>query len=141
MSATSSFLQDAGPRRAKRVPQSEILTLLHDSLSHAGADVEMLIQRLETAHRGTTAEEKGEHLSLLTTEQLIALGFLACVKAIRESGLMGEIAVREEIQQIHDLAAEMRAAFARTEAIVKSNRELLADLEARRWETTAPEAT
>jgi hypothetical protein len=93
------------------VSQSDLLTLLHDSLSSAGADVDVLIGRLETVHRGTTVEETGADYSPLTTEQLIALGFLACVKAIRESGLMSEIAVREEIQQIHDLGTEMRTAL------------------------------
>jgi hypothetical protein len=122
------------------VPQSEILTLLHDSLSHTGSDVDGLIRRLEAVHRGATAEEEGA-LSSLTTEQLIALGFLACVKAIRESGLAGEIAVREEIQQIHDLGMEMRAALARTEAIVRRNHDLIGDLEARRWEATRPETS
>jgi hypothetical protein len=123
------------------VPQSEILTLLHDSLSHAGADVDALMERLETVSRGATAEKASEGHPQLTNEQLIALGFLACVKAIRESGLMAEIAVREEIQQINDLSAEMRAALARTEAIVRSNRDLIGDLEARRWETATPEAS
>jgi hypothetical protein len=122
------------------VSQSDLLTLLHDSLSNAGADVDALIGRLETVHRGTTVEETAD-LSPLTTEQLIALGFLACVKAIRESGLMTEIAVREEIQQIHDLGTEMRAALAQTDANVKHNRALIDDLEARRWETTTPEAS
>jgi hypothetical protein len=123
------------------VPQNDLLTLLHDSLSNAGADVDALIRRLETVHRGTTLEETGADFSPLTTEQLIALGFLACVEAIRESGLMSEIAVREEIQQIHDLGTEMRAALARTNANVKSNRALIDDLEARRWETTTPDAS
>lgn len=123
-----------------RVPQGEILTLLHESLSHAGADVEALIRRLEAVYRRASTDAASADPPL-TSEQLIALGFLACVKAIRESGLMGEIAVREEIQQISDLGTEMRAALARTEAIVRSNRDLIADLDARRWETTTPDTS
>jgi hypothetical protein len=122
------------------VPQNEILTLLHDSLSHAGADVEALIRRLDAVYGTARVEDVGEDPPRVASEQLIALGFLACVKAIRESGLMSEIAVREEIQQIHELGTEMRAALARTEAVVRSNRDRIEDLEARGWETTTSEA-
>jgi hypothetical protein len=123
------------------VPQGEILTLLHDAFAQAGSDVEALVGRLETVYRGARIDDVDEDARPLTTEQLIALGFLACVKAIRESGLMAEIAVREEIQQIHDLGTELRAALARTETIVTNNSDLIGELQARRWEAARPDSS
>jgi hypothetical protein len=123
------------------VPQGEILTLLHDAFAQAGSDVEALVGRLETVYRGARIDDVDEDARPLTTEQLIALGFLACVKAIRESGLMAEIAVREEIQQIHDLGTELRAALARTETIVTNNSNLIGELQARRWEAARPDSS
>ena len=123
------------------MPQGEILTLLHDAFAQAGSDVEALVGRLETVYRGARIDDVDEDARPLTTEQLIALGFLACVKAIRESGLMAEIAVREEIQQIHDLGTELRAAVARTETIVRNNSDLIGELKARRWEAARPDSS
>ena len=123
------------------MPQGEILTLLHDAFAQAGSDVEALVGRLETVYRGARVDDVDEDARPLTTEQLIALGFLACVKAIRESGLMAEIAVREEIQQIHDLGTELRAALARTETIVTNNSNLIGELQARRWEAARPDSS
>ena len=123
------------------MPQGEILTLLHDAFAQAGSDVEALVGRLETVYRGARIDDVDEDARPLTTEQLIALGFLACVKAIRESGLMAEIAVREEIQQIHDLGTELRAALARTETIVTNNSNLIGELQARRWEAARPDSS
>jgi hypothetical protein len=86
--------------------------------------VDALAERL--AHAADEPEADGD------LGGTVALGFLACVKALRESGLMLEVAIREEIQEIHALAAEVRGALERTEETVELNQRLLHEARAAR---------
>ena len=90
------------------LPRDKILTLLHEALTTTRADAEQFEQRLISLYRD---EERPE-----STEQVVALGFLACTKALREASLMQEIAIREELQELHGLrtgsATETVDAFA-----------------------------
>jgi len=50
----------------------------------------------------------------------VALGFLACGRALREASLMQEIAVREEVQELHRLAASILEALGRIERTLEA---------------------
>jgi hypothetical protein len=99
------------------IPQTKLLEVLHEALARTGQDVDLLVQRLTAI---SAAEEHAE-----TTEEVVALGFLACVKALRETSLLQEVAIREEIQQIHDLGEELLGeldAIRRAESLLRRKR-------------------
>jgi hypothetical protein len=90
------------------MPHEEtILRVLHDALGDTHSDVDELIERLVRVCRGKESPER--------SEQVIALGFLVCARALRESSLMQEIAVREEVQELHRLISEILESVRRTE--------------------------
>ena len=99
------------------MPDAVILTLLHEALAGTREDVEELLRRLTSVYR------EGEQP--YASEQAVALGFLACAKALREASLMQEIAIREEIQELHKLVADVLGAIERTEEAVRDSRDLL----------------
>lgn len=99
------------------VPRETILQVLHEALGQTRSDVDEVVDGLLSAYR---SEEQME-----TAERVVALGFLACVKALREASLMQEIAIREEIQDLHRLVESVLSAIERTEQVVRSERELL----------------
>jgi hypothetical protein len=110
------------------LPRDKILTLLHEALTTTRADAEQFEQRLISLYRD---EERPE-----STEQVVALGFLACTKALREASLMQEIAIREELQELHGLIAKVLTELTLTRQTVseqapqpkRSIRSLKADL-------------
>jgi hypothetical protein len=99
------------------VPQETILRVLHEALADSRSDLDVLIERLIGVYRGKESLER--------TEQVIALGFLVCARALRESSLMEEIAVREELHELHRLAGDILEAVHRTERAVELEREAL----------------
>jgi len=96
-----------GREGTEALPRETILRVLHEGLSDTRSDVDGLIERLITVYRGKEA--------LDGNEQVIALGFLVCAHALREASLMQEIAVREEIQELHRLASSILRSLERTE--------------------------
>jgi hypothetical protein len=98
-------------------PQAQLLDVLHQALARTGQDLDLLVQRLTSISGG---EEQAS-----TLDEVVALGFLACVKALRETSLLQEVAIREEIQQIHDLGADVVNAIQRTEARVRRDLQLV----------------
>jgi hypothetical protein len=97
------------------VPQETILRVLHEALAESRADVDGLIERLIRVYRGNESLER--------SEQVIALGFLVCARALRESSLMEEIAVREELHELHRLTSEILEAVRQTERALDLERE------------------
>ena len=89
------------------MPRETILGVLHEALADTRTDVDELIERLIGVYRGTKGPEG--------TDQVMALGFLVCARALRESSLMQEIAVREEIQELHRLAGDILESVRHTE--------------------------
>ena len=89
------------------MPQETILRVLHQALSDTRSDVDGLVERLISVYRGKE--------SLDGSEQVIALGFLVCARALRESSLMQEVAVREELQELHRLVGDILGSVRRTE--------------------------
>ena len=98
-------------------PQAQLLDVLHQALARTGEDLDLLVQRLTSISGG---EEQAS-----TLDEVVALGFLACVKALRETSLLQEVAIREEIQQIHDLGDDVVKAIQRTEASVRRDLQLV----------------
>lgn len=96
------------------MPRETILRVLHEGLSETRSDVDGLSERLIGIFRGKQTD--------LETEQVIALGFLVCAHALREASLMQEIAVREEIQELHELASLILDALERTERALELER-------------------
>ena len=118
------------------MPQDTILRVLHEALAESRSDADALTERLIAICRGTERLEQ--------SEQVIALGFLVCARALRESSLMQEIAVREELQELHKLVGEILESVRRTERAVDSprvragvrrSRELVEDLTPREEST------
>jgi hypothetical protein len=95
------------------MPQTKLLELLHETLARTGEDMEALVCRLSAIAAGD--EDPG-------TAEVVALGFIACVKALRESTLMQEVAIREEIQELHTLGDDLLQAIRRTEAVIRGLR-------------------
>jgi hypothetical protein len=86
-----------------------IVALLRDALAETGEDLEDIHLSLEKILAGEIEEDE-EPLAL---PQIAALGFLGLIKAQRETGLMLEVAIREETRDLGDLTAELRAAASR----------------------------
>ncbi len=99
------------------MPRETILQVLHEALGQTRSDVDDVVDRLLSVYR---SQEQLE-----TAERVVALGFLACVKALHEASLMQEIAIREEIQDLRRLVESVLSAIERTEQVVRSERELL----------------
>jgi hypothetical protein len=96
------------------VPQETILRVLHEALSDSRSDVDELVERLIRIYRGEEGLER--------SEQVIALGFLACARALHESSLMQEIAVREELQELDRLVGDILESVRRTERALEVER-------------------
>jgi hypothetical protein len=96
---------------SKGVPRDKILALLHEALAQTRGEGEQVEQRLLAICRDE------EHPQ--STEQVVALGFLACARALREASLVQEIAVREEIQELHALIERVLTEVTRTEQTVR----------------------
>jgi hypothetical protein len=96
------------------VPEETLLRLLHEGLSGTRSDVDALIGRLVAIYRGQESMEG--------TEQVIALGFLVCAHALREASLMQEVAVREELQELHRLTGSILESLERTEQALEQER-------------------
>lgn len=94
----------------KAIPQTKLLALLHEAIANNGKDLDLLVGRLTGVAQ---AESDAE-----TTEQVVALGFLACVKALRDTSLMQEVAIREEIQQIQELHDDLVKSLKETQALL-----------------------
>lgn len=108
------------------MPQETILRVLHAALADTRTDLDGLIERLIAVYRGNESLER--------TEQAIALGFLVCARALRESSLMQEVAVREELQNLDRLVEEILESVRHTERAL----ELDAAQRRRRRRTPAP---
>ena len=93
------------------MPRGRILALLHEALAQSRDHGEQAERRLLAICRD---EEQIE-----STEQVVALGFLACARALREASLVQEIAIREEIQELHGLIAQVLAEVTRTEQTLR----------------------
>lgn len=89
------------------MPQATILRVLHEALADTRSDLDGLIERLIEIYRGEENLERAD--------QLIALGFLVCARALRESSLMEEVAVREELQELDRHVREILESVRRTE--------------------------
>jgi hypothetical protein len=74
------------------MPREKTLLLLQEALVLVRGDTEQLVERLVSICR-----DEGEPHS---AEQVVALGFLTCVRALREAALLEEIAIREETQHV-----------------------------------------
>ena len=98
------------------MPREKILSLLYEALSQTRVEGEQVEHRLLAICRD---EEQPE-----STELVVALGFLACARALREASLVQEIAVREEIQELQGLIARVLAEVTRTEETVRGQLEL-----------------
>ena len=83
-----------------------------------------MLRRLADIHRRSDPELARE------PEQVIALGFLAVIKALREGALMSEIAVREGTEEIRQLGDRLLEQIAETRQVVAANRQAL--IESRR---------
>jgi hypothetical protein len=94
------------------VPQETILVILQEALSETRSELDELVDRLVAVYRGKE--------SLEGTEQVVALGFLACARALREASLMQEIAVREELQELHRLASDILEGLGRIEGALEA---------------------
>jgi hypothetical protein len=92
--------------------KEKTMALLQEALSLAHTDADDLVERLGRIYRD---EEKPE-----STEQVVALGFLACARALREATLVQEIAIREEIQDLGRLVDQVLVELRRTEQTVRS---------------------
>ena len=88
------------------MPRETILEVLQAGLAETRSDLDQLTDRLVAVYRGDDS---------LQAEQVVALGLLACGRALRESSLMQEIAVREELQELHRLAAGILETLGRVE--------------------------
>jgi hypothetical protein len=93
------------------VPKTKILTALHEAFAQTRTDADLLVERLLSIYR------QEEHPQ--STDQVVALGFLTCVRALREASLIEEIAIREEIQELSKLIAEVLTEVRRTEDVVR----------------------
>jgi hypothetical protein len=91
--------------------KQKTMALLHEALSAAQSDADELVERLARIYRD---EENPESM-----ERVVALGFLACAHALRETSLIEEIAVREELQELGRLIDEVLAELRRTELAVR----------------------
>ena len=89
------------------MPRETILRLLHEALADNRSSVDELIDHLVGVYRGRENLER--------TDQVIALGFPVCARALRESSLMQEIAVREELQDLHRIVEDILESVRRTE--------------------------
>jgi hypothetical protein len=89
------------------MPRETILRVLHEALTDNRSSLDELVERLIEIERGKKSVER--------TEQVIALGFLVCARALRESSLMQEIAVREELQDLHHLVEDILVSVRHTE--------------------------
>jgi hypothetical protein len=98
------------------MPREKILTLLHEALSDTRAEGEQVELRLLAICRDEQQTE--------STEQVVALGFLACARALREASLVQEIAVREEIQELQGLIAHVLTEVTRMQETVRGQVEL-----------------
>jgi hypothetical protein len=94
--------------------KDKTMALLHEALSAAQSDTEDLVERLARVYRD---EENPESM-----ERVVALGFLACARAVREASLLEEIAVREELQDLGRLIDEVLVEIRRTEQAVRGQR-------------------
>ena len=92
-------------------PRERILAILHEALGQTRSESDELVQRLTSIYRD---EEQPE-----SSEQVVALGFLACARALREASLIQEIAIREEIQELDRLITEVLTEVKRTEKTVR----------------------
>jgi hypothetical protein len=92
--------------------KEKTMALLQEALSLAQTDADDLVERLTRIYRD---EEEPA-----STEQVAALGFLACARALREATLVQEIAIREEIQDLGRLVDEVLVELRRTEQMVRS---------------------
>ena len=99
------------------MPRETILRVLHEALSDTRCELDALIERLIGVYRGTEDLERTDHV--------VALGFLVCARAMRESSLMQEVAVREELQELDRLVREI------LESLRHTQRALDLDLERR----------
>ena len=89
------------------MPRDRILQVLHEALAKNRSDADALIDRLINVYRGEDAPERGE--------QVIALGFLVCARALRESSLAQEIAIREELQDLQRIVGDVLETLHRTQ--------------------------
>ncbi len=89
-----------------------MLALLHEALTSTTAEADELVARLGSIYRGD--EEPASR------EQVVALGFLACARALREASLLQEIAIREEVQELGRVLHEVLHELRRTEETVRS---------------------
>jgi hypothetical protein len=101
-------------QKSVTIPQSQLLGVLHEALTRTGQDLDVLVDRLTAISRGD--EQAGG------IDEVVALGFLACVKAVRETSLLHEVAIREEIQQIHELGETVVTAIERSDGSVRGSR-------------------
>jgi hypothetical protein len=100
-------LRGLGREGVEEVPQETILRLLHEGLCETRSELDEFVDRLVAIYRGKE--------SVQGTEQVVALGFLACARALREASLTQEIAVREELQELHRLATGILEGVVRIE--------------------------
>jgi hypothetical protein len=94
------------------LPQDTILRLLHEGLCETRSELDEFVDRLVAIYRGKE--------SVQGTEQVVALGFLACARALREASLTQEIAVREELQELHRLATDILEGLGRIEGSLEA---------------------
>jgi hypothetical protein len=94
------------------MPKEKTMTLLHEALSSAHTATDDLVERLGRIYRD---EEKPE-----STEQVVALGFLTCARALRQASLVQEVAIREEIQDLGRLIDQVLVELRRTEQTVRN---------------------
>jgi len=106
------------------LPKTKILSTLRAALVEAHVDVDGLVERLASIYRDENLPK--------SSEQVIALGFLACARALREASLMQELAIREEIQDLERLITEVLTEIRRTEEVVREQLELLSRVQRRR---------
>lgn len=114
----------SSPSEARRLAEPELLTLLRDAVAATSEDLDAVLRRLADIHRRSDPELARE------PEQVIALGFLAVIKALREGALMSEIAVREGTEEIRQLGDRLLEQIAETRQVVAANRQAL--IESRR---------
>ena len=93
------------------MPRETILEVLQAGLAETRSDLDQLTDRLVAVYRGDDS---------LRAEQVVALGLLACGRALRESSLMQEIAVREELQELHRLATSILEGLGRIEVSLEA---------------------